>query len=468
MKASIRFSASQFRQIRTALSSDLSAEDACFAFCTQATGSDGPILIVQELRFLNEDDYAVRRFDQLSIEPATMLAVARAAARGNRSICMMHIHPMSRGEVQFSMADDIGDARTHPFFARMVPSAPHVSLVFDSSFEAVEGRASGLGSGWQPVEVTVSGSPGPASGRGTDTSSQNETRYDRQGRLLGEGGQRRLSKLSIVLVGAGGLGSLISAGLVHSGVGSVLVIDSDRADETSLHRLFGAINDDGRDETDKVHIAARYAAALDPNLPFNIFNGVVEDVEILPSLLQTDAIICCTDTTRSRAYLNQLCFQYSVPLLDIGCQFQVEEGSGRLVNEIGKINLVTPESACLMCSGHVRPELMYAESLSDEERHELVEQGYVRGLAGPQPSMQMYNMQVAGLGLQRLLNHLLGVQRVPVEHYERLSFLGVGGRPYWTQVAKRRDPDCIICGERSPVRAAGDSQALYVRESVAA
>ena len=62
----------------------------------------------------------------------------------------------------------------------------------------------------------------------------------------------------------------------------------------------------------------------------------------------------------------------------------------------------------------------------------------------------------------------LGLQAEPVESYERLSFFGVVGWPYWTRVAKRRDPECIICGERSPVRAAGDSQTLFAREAAAA
>lgn len=463
MTPTIRFTASHIDQVQAALASDLSTENGCFAYCTQAVGTNGPILIVQELRFLADDDYAIRRFDQLSIKPATMLSVARAAARGNRSICMIHIHPMSRGEVHFSMADDYGDARTHPFFARMVPDVPHVSLVFDALVEAVDGRASGLEEGWQAVRTEVCGSLGRLSHRSGGSVVSSPERFDRQQMLIGEKGQSRLADCSIVVVGGGGLGSLVSAGMVHSGVGSVFTVDADHVDETSLHRVLGATAEDANRQTTKVDIAARYAKRLSPKHDFTVFDGPIEDPRIVPRLVSADAIICCTDTMRSRAYLNQICYQYAVPLLDLGCQFQVDRESQRLVNEIGKINLVTPESACLICSGHVRPDILYVESLSAAERDELAKRGYIRGLAGSEPSMQMYNMQVAGLGMQRLLNHLLGIQSMSPATYERLSFLGIGGRPYWSRVAKHRDPECVICGAQSLVRGAGDSQSMLFR-----
>lgn len=395
-----------------------------------------------------------------------MLSVARAAA--GRSVCMMHVHPMSRGDVHFSFADDVGDVRTHAFFARMIPDAMHASIVFDSTLDVAEARHPGTASDWQRMDVQICGNAGRFRDVAATMSRRDIGRFHRQQRLLGRDGQGRLGKLTIVVVGAGGLGSLISAGLVHSGVGSVIAIDNDSVDETSLHRLLGAAETDVLGRTKKVRIAECYAKTLDSKIPFRGLEGFVEDPAFLPTLTQAGAIICCTDTTRSRSYLNQPCYQYSVPLLDLGRQFQVESKSSRLIHEIGKINLVTPEPACLVCTGHVQPEMLYAESLNDEERRDLAERGYVRGLAGPEPSMQMYNMQVAGRGLQRLLNHLLDVQPVSPTSYERLSFLGITGRPYWTEVAKRSDSECLICGAQSLLRGAGSTQAMLIAKPMAA
>ena len=469
MTTSVRFTEQQFEQIRSALCSDSSMESACFAFCTQAAGEKGPMLVAQNLRMLRNEDYAVRARDRLSIKPAIMLSVARAAESGGRAICMMHVHPMSRGKVRFSLADDEGDARTHAFFTRIVPQVPHVSLVFDSILSVVDGRAFARGRLQDRVRVDVCGLSGQFAQCNSETTSRTRNRHSRQQRLVGDTGQAVLGNLSIVVVGLGGLGSLVSAGLVHSGVGSVLAIDSDRVvDETSLNRLLGASIGDSEEQSHKVRIAAAYAKALDPELEYEELTCRVEEPQILSRLVDADAIICCTDTTRSRAYLNQVCYQYSVPVLDLGCQFQLDPQTDSVVNEVGKINLVTPESACLVCTGHVYPDALYAESLSDDERRELTELGYVRGLVGPEPSMMMYNMQVAGLGLQRLLNHLIRIQPISANIYERLSFFGSGNRPYWKRVAKRRVSECVVCGEQSIVRGAGDSQAMLFSVSEAA
>src|SRR5258708_23289092 len=69
------------------------------------------------------------------------------------------------------------------------------------------------------------------------------SRYDRQITLpeLGEEGQRRLAQGSVLIVGAGGLGSPASIYLAAAGVGRIGLVDFDEVDETNLHRqvLYG-------------------------------------------------------------------------------------------------------------------------------------------------------------------------------------------------------------------------------------
>lgn len=47
MRPIIRFTISQIDRIKQALCADLSAENACFAYCTPAEGEGGRILVVQ-------------------------------------------------------------------------------------------------------------------------------------------------------------------------------------------------------------------------------------------------------------------------------------------------------------------------------------------------------------------------------------------------------------------------------------
>ena len=59
---------------------------------------------------------------------------------------------------------------------------------------------------------------------------------------IGEAGQQKLKAASVLIVGAGGLGSPTSIYLAAAGVGRIGLVDFDRVDATNLHRqvLYGS------------------------------------------------------------------------------------------------------------------------------------------------------------------------------------------------------------------------------------
>jgi sulfur-carrier protein adenylyltransferase/sulfurtransferase len=63
-------------------------------------------------------------------------------------------------------------------------------------------------------------------------------RYSRQTILpqVGAAGQARLRAASILVIGAGGLGSAVSQYLCAAGVGRLVIVDHDRVEESNLHR----------------------------------------------------------------------------------------------------------------------------------------------------------------------------------------------------------------------------------------
>lgn len=105
------------------LLSDMTREQACFLVCGEAgSGGDDVVLLVQEVLALAPGDFRVHESDQISLAPSAMLRIARYAQKHDGSICMVHTHPMSKGHVAFSRADDLGNERTFEFFGRMLPS----------------------------------------------------------------------------------------------------------------------------------------------------------------------------------------------------------------------------------------------------------------------------------------------------------------------------------------------------------
>lgn len=464
MTTRMRMLSVHHRQLRELLQ-DKSREQACFLLCSTAQGDDETILLVNEVVPLSAEDLGVHRFDQLSVSPAAMLRIARMAQRTKRAVCMVHTHPMSAGSVAFSLADDIGNERTFEFFHRMAPNLPHSCLVWDGDLTCCAGRVYYSAHEWKPIStVSVMNDanlrvfrdsiPTPDGG---DVGEE----YDRQARLLGKAGQRLLSAQRLSVIGAGGIGSIAAPALGHSGVRQFTLIDDDIEKKENLPRNLGATPTDVQARRLKVDVVARYLKECFPNAVIRPFPTVVEDPAILRQLVSSGCIVCSTDDTTSRAFLNQLCNQYYVPVLDLGVQFAADPRTGELVKEIGKVNLVLPGQACMLCTQHINPKVLHDEGLTPEQR--VAHGKYVEGVDEHEPSMMVFNMDVVARGLQLFTFWVTGIAHVDLLTYERVHFLGVGAARGVRRVTKGRMADCPYCGAQSCVLGVGDRESMWVR-----
>lgn len=413
---------------------------------------------------LLEGDFAIQQYNQLSVKPEAMLRVAREAQKLNCSVCMVHTHSMSHGEVAFSRADDIGNVDTFNFFTRMLPNRPNSCLVWDAELACVEGRIYTSGDNWELVDSVevVSGD-----NRYVFTSSYQEsiipTQFDRQAKLLGVEGQSALKKLHIGVVGCGGLGSIASSLLAHSGISQITLIDFDVLEQTNLPRILGSSLSDVFSKLLKVDVAKRYINQHAPETQVQTYSLPVEHESLLKSLVTLDAIICCTDDTTSRAFLNQLCHQYYVPILDLGVQFVADEVTGELVKEIGRVHLMRPSSACMLCTGDISSKRLADEGLTPDDISRRVAGGYIVNANISEPSMMVFNMQVAARGIQHLISWVTGLSPVSEEQYEQYRFLGLTTLTGIKQIKKRGIDNCPICSSSSTILGNGDLQEMWVK-----
>jgi molybdopterin/thiamine biosynthesis adenylyltransferase len=380
------------------------------------------------------------------------------------SLCMVHTHPMSIGSVAFSQADDIGNVDTFRFFSRRLPGKANSCLVFDRTLKCAAGRVYTSASEWKRIEeIVVLGSEHRqvlTSCAGTKWGKMEE-QFDRQALLLGAEGQRQLGQLRLGIIGGGGIGSLAAVVAAHSGVTDFVLVDFDVVAKTNLPRLIG-VNplDVGMLKT---VLAERYIRAHRPDATVSCFQIPVEAPELLSILASLDMIICGTDDTTSRAYLNQLCHQYHVPVLDLGVQFAADPSTGKLTKEVGRANLMLPGSPCLSCTGQIDPEVLRAEGLPPEERARQAAEGYVAGVDVPEPSMMVFNLQVVGRGMQHLMAWVTGLPGISyAELFENFRFFGLTRDPGLQPVRKRHQSGCISCGPESRIAGAGDGQKMFV------
>lgn len=138
-------------------------------------------------------------------------------------------------------------------------------------------------------------------------SPSERARYSRHLILpeLGEAGQLRLKNGSVLVVGAGGLGSPAAIYLAAAGVGRIGLVDFDRVDATNLHRqvLYGT-SDVGRP---KLEAATARLHDLNPEIAIETHETVLTSGNALAILAGYDVIVDGTDNFATRYLVNDAC-----------------------------------------------------------------------------------------------------------------------------------------------------------------
>jgi hypothetical protein len=140
--------------------------------------------------------------------------------------------------------------------------------------------------------------------------------------------------------------------------------------------------------------------------------------------------------------MNRLSYDAVAPLIDLGTGFAVD-ATGRLTGDAGRVVIVGPTRPCLGCWGHLDPNALREEDLSDDERAKLVRDGYVSGADVPQPSVIAFNTMVAGAGVIELLRLVTGFGGMDAPP-QRLSFSFSQGTVRRNALAAPQA--CTICG----------------------
>ena len=187
------------------------------------------------------------------------------------------------------------------------------------------------------------------------------------------------------------------------GVGSLTVLDDDVVTMTNLSRIHGSGQSDVG--LHKTQLAARVAQEVGTSAVHDI-PFALRDEKMVRRLVHCDVIFGCTDDQRGRGILNRLAYYYLIPVLDTG--FVISSQDGQVIGLDGRVTIVAPGTACLLCRGRIDPAAMRVESLSARERTALVAEGYAPGLAEPDPSVVTYTTLVGSLAVHEMLARLFG------------------------------------------------------------
>jgi hypothetical protein len=410
-------------------------ETAGLVFAQQINTPGGLVLAVRDAFVVPDDAYSIRRIDQLQLNPVALNRLMRPAKDRGLSIFTIHTHP-GASEAWFSRADDAGDDRLLPSFRNQMPDNVHGSMVVVENGMSL---ARGLIAGDRvslPVRVV---------GRTLSTISQRARDakhppwFGRQVLALGGPGQAALRVLRVGVVGLGGTGSIVTAQLAHHGVGGLVLVDGDTIEETNVPRILGAaMRDVGRL---KVDVARRYI----DDIGFGTeVQTIAEALTIanLKALSDCDVVFSCVDRQTPRAILNRFAYSLMTPVIDMGVAFRVDD-AGAITGDAGRVVVIGPDRPCLGCWGHLDPDALRTEALSEQERRDLAHEGYIAGADEPQPSVMAFNTMVAGAAvveMLRLVTGFAGAEDPPA----RLAFSFSQGTVRRNSLAG--EGACMICG----------------------
>ena len=140
-----------------------------------------------------------------------------------------------------------------------------------------------------------------------DFSKQELARYARHFALpdFGMEGQKRLKNSSVLVVGAGGLGSPMLLYLAAAGVGRIGIIDPDVVDMSNLHRqILYNVADIGKS---KAEMAREKLLAMNPHITIDAFQMSLTRDNALDLVAQYDIVADGTDNFQTRYLVNDAC-----------------------------------------------------------------------------------------------------------------------------------------------------------------
>jgi molybdopterin/thiamine biosynthesis adenylyltransferase len=425
-----------------------------------ARDGDEVRLLARELHLAGPDEFIPGTFGYRQLSP---LMVAQAGGRAdNEQLIYLscHSHPGANDQVSFSSDDNRAHKRLFPHLLDLSQAPLVGGLVFGTN--SIAGDIWGADGTRVPLDETVVVGQNLLTLTAQRTFTEDEEvsdRFDRQARLFGAAGQRRLRNLHVGVIGAGGGGSLIVEQLAHLGVGKLTVIDFDRVEITNLSRIVGATREDAEASTLKVEVARRLVSAIDPEIGFRGLVGDIADEAVAKAAAKCDFLFLATDTVRARLVFNALTHQYLIPGIQIGSKVEVA-ADGSIEEIYVAVRPVLPMQGCLDCAELIDPYALHREQRSDEEALAQDYVGATEDEAVIDPSVISLNSISAAHAVTSMF---MAVTRLAQDGcFDHRLFFPREGATFAVPVKKREQ--CLFCGHSSEsVLARGDTRPLPVR-----
>lgn len=234
---------------------------------------------------------------------------------------------------------------------------------------------------------------------------------------VGGTGQQKLKEASVLVVGAGGLGSPALLYLTAAGIGRIGIIEDDVVDLTNLQRqVLHTTADVGKP---KVKSASETMKDINPHVEVDVYHDRLTKDNILTLLDKYDLVVDGVDNFPTRYLINDACVMKKKML--------VEGGILRFMGLI--MSIQGGETACYRCVFEEPPPPGTVPSCAEAGIL-----GAVAGVVGTLQATEVLKI-LTGVG-KPLFNRMLQFDA------EDLAF---------HEVKAKRNPKCPVCGDNPAI-----------------
>ncbi len=270
--------------------------------------------------------------------------------------------------------------------------------------------------------------PTPSQPKTSDLSIEEISRYGRHLIIpeVGVRGQKKLKASSVLVVGAGGLGSPICLYLAAAGVGRIGLVDFDQVDYSNLQRqVIYSSRDVGRP---KLEAAKDRILEINPNVQVDSYETRLTSENALQIIKDYDVIVDGTDNFPTRYLVNDACVLLAKPSV-YGSIFRFE----------GQISVFDSKNGpCYRCLYPKPPPPGLVPSCAEGGVL-----GILPGVVGTLQATETTKL-ILGRG-----NPLVG----------RLLLFDALNMKF-TELKLKKDPDCPICGRTPTIKSLIDYEAF--------
>ncbi|MBC8044288.1 MAG: molybdopterin-synthase adenylyltransferase MoeB [Rhizobacter sp.] len=250
---------------------------------------------------------------------------------------------------------------------------------------------------------------------------------------FGMEGQKKLKQASVLMIGAGGLGSPLGMYLAAAGIGKIGIVDYDVVDESNLQRqLLHRTADIGKPKSASAKATIN---SLNPNVEVETYNVPLTSDNALQILSGYDVIADGTDNFPTRYLVNDACVMLRKPNV-YGSIFRFEgQVSVFYADSENKYGI---KGACYRCLYPEPPPPGLVPSCAEGGVL-----GVLPGIIGTMQAIETIKL-IAGIG-EPLINRLLLFDALKMKFRE---------------LKLRKNPHCAVCSEHPSVTTLIDYEAF--------